>query len=182
MSIIAKPYTFSPNTTASSSQVNSNFDTLYNDYNGGISAANLATDAVTTAKIADSNVTTAKLADGSVTASKLATVITNYSTSEVDTGFKWTDGKTIYRKTVSFGALPNTTTKNVAHSISGLTYLVALQGVSTNGSTYFPIPFVSSSSSANTVQITVDATNISCVTGADRSSFTTTYVTLWYTK
>lgn len=72
MSIVAKPYTFSPNTTASSSQVNSNFDTLYNDYNGGISAANLATDAVTTAKIADSNVTTAKLADGSVTADKMA--------------------------------------------------------------------------------------------------------------
>lgn len=74
MSIVNKPYTFSPNTTAASSQVNANFDTLYNDYNGGISAANLATDAVTTAKIADSNVTTAKIADGAVTAAKLANV------------------------------------------------------------------------------------------------------------
>lgn len=71
MSILSKPYTFSPNTTASSSEVNANFDTLYNDYNGGISAANLADNAVTTAKITDLNVTTAKLADGSVSAAKL---------------------------------------------------------------------------------------------------------------
>lgn len=71
MSTISKPYTFSPNTSISSSQMNANFDTLYNDYNGGISAANLATDAVTTAKIADANVTTAKLADDAVTAAKI---------------------------------------------------------------------------------------------------------------
>lgn len=71
MSILSKPYTFSPNTTASSSEVNANFDTLYNDYNGGISAANLADNAVTTAKITDLNVTTAKLADDSVTPAKL---------------------------------------------------------------------------------------------------------------
>lgn len=71
MSTIAKPFTFSPNTTISSSQTNSNFDTLYNDYNGSISAANLATGAVTTAKIADFNVTTAKIADSSVTDVKL---------------------------------------------------------------------------------------------------------------
>ena len=31
MGIIAKPNTFSPSTTISSSQVNANFDTIYND-------------------------------------------------------------------------------------------------------------------------------------------------------
>lgn len=71
MSVIALPYTFSPNTTISSSQVNSNFTTIVNDYNGGIAAANLASNAVTTAKIADSNVTTAKIADDAITAAKL---------------------------------------------------------------------------------------------------------------
>jgi phage-related minor tail protein len=71
MSIISKPNTFSPNTIISSSEVNSNFDTLYNDYNGNVSSANLATDAVTTAKIADVNVTTAKLADSAVTPAKI---------------------------------------------------------------------------------------------------------------
>lgn len=72
MSSISAPYTFSPNTTASSSQVNANFSTIYNDYNGGISATNLAAGAVTTAKIADSNVTTAKIADSNVTTAKIA--------------------------------------------------------------------------------------------------------------
>lgn len=71
MSIVSKPNTFSANTTISSSQVNANFDTLYNDYNGGVSAANLATSAVTTAKIADDAVTTAKVLDANVTAPKL---------------------------------------------------------------------------------------------------------------
>lgn len=72
MSTVNKPFTFSPNTTASSSQVNDNFDTIYNEFNGSISAANLASNAVTTAKITDSNVTTAKIADDAVTTAKLA--------------------------------------------------------------------------------------------------------------
>lgn len=72
MSTINKPHEFSPNTTASSSQVNDNFDTIYNEFNGSISAANLASNAVTTAKITDSNVTTAKIADSNVTTAKIA--------------------------------------------------------------------------------------------------------------
>lgn len=72
MGTISKPNTFSSSTTISSSEVNDNFDVLYNEVNGNISAANLATDSVTTAKIADSNVTTAKIADDAVTSAKLA--------------------------------------------------------------------------------------------------------------
>lgn len=51
--------------------MNANLDTIYNEFNGNISAANLASNAVTTAKIADSNVTTAKLADSNVTTAKI---------------------------------------------------------------------------------------------------------------
>jgi hypothetical protein len=71
MGSISKPNTFSASTTISSSEVNDNFDTIYNEFNGSISAANLATGAVTTAKIADSNVTTAKINDSAVTAAKI---------------------------------------------------------------------------------------------------------------
>lgn len=84
MGTIAVPNTFSPNTTISSSQVNSNFSTIYNEFNGNIAAANLATGAVTTAKIADSNVTTVKLADGAVTATKLASAV---PVQEVSVGY-----------------------------------------------------------------------------------------------
>ena len=80
MSIVNKPFTFSPNTSISSSQMNSNFDDLYDDYNGGISAANLANNAVTTDKIADDNVTAAKIADGAIDAA--AKLNTGVVTSE----------------------------------------------------------------------------------------------------
>ena len=73
MSIIAKPNTFSPSTTASSSAVNDNFDTIYDEFNGNIGAANIVDGAVTTAKIVDSSVSTAKLADGAVTEAKYDT-------------------------------------------------------------------------------------------------------------
>lgn len=68
MGIIAKPNDFTPSTTAASSQVDANFDTIYNEFNGNISAANLASDSVVTAKIADDAVTAAKIADGAIDA------------------------------------------------------------------------------------------------------------------
>ncbi len=46
---ISVPFSFSPNTTILSSQVNQNFATIYNDYNGNINDANVA--AVSEAKI-----------------------------------------------------------------------------------------------------------------------------------
>lgn len=42
MSTITKPNTFTPGTTIQSSQVNANFDTIYNDYNGNQTNANIA--------------------------------------------------------------------------------------------------------------------------------------------
>lgn len=45
MSTISLPNTFSNGQTADASQVNSNFTTIYNDYNGGISNINLASNA-----------------------------------------------------------------------------------------------------------------------------------------
>lgn len=66
MAQVNKPYTFGPNTTISSSNVNDNFDTIYDEFNGNITEANLADDAVTENKIADGSVTSAKLASGLV--------------------------------------------------------------------------------------------------------------------
>ena len=42
MAIISKPYTFSVGATIIAAEHNSNFDTIYNDYNGNITNANLA--------------------------------------------------------------------------------------------------------------------------------------------
>ena len=48
MSIISIPWTFSPGGTIVSSQVNSNFSTIYNDYNGSIGNSNLSSSIVIT--------------------------------------------------------------------------------------------------------------------------------------
>jgi len=45
MAIIVKPNTFTAGTTAKAAEVNSNFDTLYNDYNGNITTVNLSSSA-----------------------------------------------------------------------------------------------------------------------------------------
>lgn len=73
MGLISRPNSYTANTTIVASEVNDDFNTIYNEFNGGIGAANLATDAVTEAKLADGTVTTAKLADTSVTNAKLET-------------------------------------------------------------------------------------------------------------
>lgn len=75
MTSISKNYDFTQGTAANASEVNANFDTIYNDYNGSISSTNLAASAITTAKIADANVTTAKIADANVTYAKLLSTI-----------------------------------------------------------------------------------------------------------
>jgi hypothetical protein len=48
MSLTTKPTTFSNGTTADGTQVNANFDALYNDYNGNITDDNIASSGITT--------------------------------------------------------------------------------------------------------------------------------------
>jgi hypothetical protein len=63
---------YAAGTTISSSEVNADINTAYNEINGNLNSANLATNAVTTAKITDSNVTEAKIANLAVTTDKIA--------------------------------------------------------------------------------------------------------------
>lgn len=87
MANIAKPNTFSANTTISSSQVNDNFDTIYDEFNGNISEANLADNAVTEDKVASNAVTTPKIADTAVTYTKLiSTIFSEQVTSNSNPG------------------------------------------------------------------------------------------------
>lgn len=106
----------------------------------------------------------------------------DYSTSEQDTGVKWIDNSPIYQKTVEFGALPNATTKAVAHDITDFAQLIRFDCTafdSTDGG--FPVPFTSTAALAGQVTVWVDDTNITLGCGADRSGFDA-YVTLYYTK
>lgn len=110
-------------------------------------------------------------------------IILDYSTSEINTGAKWIDGSAIYKKTVSIGALPNATTKDVAHGISNLSKVIKIEGYSYRPSNpqFFSFSFASTTA-AYSVGAYVTGPNITVRTGIDRTDFTETYVTLYYTK
>lgn len=110
--------------------------------------------------------------------------ISNYSTSEVNTGATWINGKTIYKKTIDTGALPNTTTNNVAHGITNLDRVIKMEGYAyrSGDDTGFMLPMVSTNSASASVSITVTSTNVVLTTGTDRSNVGESYVTLYYTK
>lgn len=106
--------------------------------------------------------------------------VESYSNSEVDTGTTWIDDLTIYKKTIDIGALPDTDTKTVAHGITDFNMLINVTGSFSDGTNSAPLPYSSPTTTKN-IQIYVDDTNISIVTGEDRSSYSG-YVTLYYTK
>lgn len=104
-----------------------------------------------------------------------------YSTSEVRIG-TWIDGKPLYRKVIAFGELPNTSTKQVAHNISNLDKIVKLYGFGSDGSSSISIPYISATNISNNIEITANNSIIWMQTGANRSSFITSYITVEYIK
>ena len=105
----------------------------------------------------------------------------NYSTTEHEIG-KWIDGSTLYEKTIDCGSLPNTTTKDVNHSISNLGYVVEMigSGKNPNSGIQIPIPYVYGNTKC--LQLYVDSTIIRLVSTENLSVYTESYVTLKYTK
>jgi len=99
----------------------------------------------------------------------------NSSTSQTPTP------RQVFRKVINFGALPNTTTKSVAHDIdikSNFT-ITRLYAAATNPSTSFiPIPFASPTALADNIQLDMDATNVNITTGKDQTAYTTCYVVI----
>ena len=90
-----------------------------------------------------------------------------------------------FRKVINFGALPNTGTTAVAHGITvtdGVTF-TRIYGAATNTTAhaYLPLPYASPTAADN-IELKVDGTNVTIITGSDRSSFNVTYVVLEYLK
>ena len=84
------------------------------------------------------------------------------------------DGKAVYAKRIHFGYLPNKTTLNVPHEITGKKWNVRYS-IDTNWTNklFGDCPEISS--------VYADSTNISITTTSDMST-TVVYFTLWYTK
>lgn len=104
-----------------------------------------------------------------------------YDTDEHVIG-KWIDGSDVYEKVVDLGALPNNTTKNIAHGITNLDYIISFGGTAKSGGTLIPIPYTPLAAIAeNGIALLFSDVNIGITTGKDRSSYTG-YITLRYTK
>lgn len=104
-----------------------------------------------------------------------------YSADERVVG-KWIDGSDIYEKVVDFGALPDTTTKNVTHGISNLDRIISFNGTAKSGGTIIPIPYAPLAAIAeNGIALLFSDVNVGITTGKDRSSYTA-YIVLRYTK
>lgn len=68
--------------------------------------------------------------------------VKEYSTTEINTGNKWVDGKTIYRKVVTFGALTNSA-DNVVGTISNVNKVIPpLTGIAYRGGMAVTLPNV----------------------------------------
>lgn len=118
--------------------------------------------------------------DGVVDGSKYAPTIYSYSERQIGV---WVNGMPLYQKTINFGALPNNTTKSVAHNIDNLASVAQVYGISWNDSgSYVPIPFINTLGIGSSCQLEVSSTNIMIRTGTNLSSYGHGFVTIRYTK
>jgi hypothetical protein len=97
--------------------------------------------------------------------------------------------RTVFRKVINFGALPNATSKSVAHGIdfgtvpggtdfSGTT----IYGSATRpGVSWIPLPFSSPTLNLN-ISLEITATNVVIITGVDRTAYTRSFVVIEYIK
>lgn len=114
--------------------------------------------------------------------------ISQYENVEVINGQQYfTSGnpqkkRQVYRKVINFGALPNAATKSVAHGItlSATSEFTRIYATATQPNTSFlPIPYASA---ADSIELSVDMTNVNITTVSNRTAYTICYVVLEYIK
>lgn len=90
----------------------------------------------------------------------------------------------VYRKVINYTiALPNAGTVSIPHGIvcTPLTTFTRIYATAndTTGNNYIPLPYASPTD-ANNIELQVDGTNVTIITGSNRSNFTITYIVLEY--
>lgn len=92
-------------------------------------------------------------------------------------------GKPLYRKTFNIGTLPNSSTKNIEHNIANLEIIANMYGTSKDGNgNIIMFPNMDLDGIQYGVRIVVNNSNIVVMTGSNKTPFTTSYLTLEYTK
>ncbi len=108
-----------------------------------------------------------------------------YAESEFLNGQVFFEDQQAFRLLVNFGALPNATSKTIAHGIEPANSYIftRIYGCATDPVTmsYIPLPYASPTL-ANNIELSVDKTNVTITTGSNRTAYTVTYVILEYIK
>jgi hypothetical protein len=111
----------------------------------------------------------------------MASIVDAYSATETLTNKVFLTYP-VYRKVVDFGALPNTTSKNVAHGISGTFTIVLLSGFAFNSSNDLILLPAGHPNDVLNLWLQATSTNITVETGLDVSAFTKSWITIEYVK
>ena len=105
------------------------------------------------------------------------------STSEVDTGMKWIDGRTIYQKTFAMGGLKVASKTTVPHGIKDLGMVINIRGIAKEDSIGATINLPhAADQQAYTVTVYVDNSSVNIQTYADQSGYKISFVTIQYVK
>jgi hypothetical protein len=127
------------------------------------------------------------MAETKVTAKEMS-IGGNYSTSEVDTGFTWTDGKAIYKRTFS-GTVTYSSNVRFSGTIlssAGIETLIRSEGSWVSGSNKIPIGNVFPTATGQLINISmmvyVSGTNLAYVGTTGDSGSGAYNVTIYYTK
>lgn len=106
------------------------------------------------------------------------------TTVEIPCG-TWINGKTIYKKTIYLGTLPNDDTKEVLHHINNISYICGFSGIAYRPSddSYFQLSNVPHPTRglATSINLVISSTKIIVSAGTNRSDMTG-YCTIYYTK
>jgi hypothetical protein len=107
---------------------------------------------------------------------------TDYTLNKSDSGWRWTDGKVIYRKVVKFGALPSSAGDLlVAHGITSIGQMVRMDLLiynSESGVDWRTIPYESVIGDVD-IGFNLDATNINIRVESDWSHFSGYAILEW---
>lgn len=150
-------------------------DTTYSDFVGATSSAAGSAGLVPAPASGDNT----KYLKGDGTWQSVAD---NYSTSEVNTGATWIDGKPIYKKTFSF-TLADAESTTINHGISNFGLLIRFEGAVVQSDTKsVPIPRTLTGLNYQVGLEGVTTTSFEIDVGSSGPRGKQAYMTLWYTK
>lgn len=150
-------------------------DTTYSDFVGATSSAAGSAGLVPAPASGDNT----KYLKGDGTWQSVAD---NYSTSEVNTGATWINGKPIYKKTFSF-ILADAESTTINHGISNFGLLIKFEGTVVQSSAKnVPIPRTLIDTNYQVGLEGVTTTSFEIDVGSSGPKGKQAYITLWYTK